>query len=144
MIRNVLVFLFASLVTFVFVVLYAFKGNAGFHLINVLAWLGGLSGLLAFLSLCASVFVGESTRRRRFGLMIFGLGSFGFWMSLAEWLKPSEIMSCEGLRRWRLLFCTTIESLPVGLQNPVGFVGLLLVLWLSLWLARMGWRIYRD
>ncbi len=144
MIRNVFVFLFAALIAFVFVVLYAFKGKADFHLLSVLAWAGGLSWVLAFLSLCASLFVSENVRRRRFGLMMFGLGSSGFWMSLAEWLKPSEIMSCEGLRRWRLLFCTGIESLPVGLQDPVAFVGLLLVLGISVWLAQMGWRIYRD
>lgn len=144
MIRNALVFLFALTIAFVFVVLYAFKGEADLNLLSILAWLGGLSGVLAFLSLCAAVFVSESVRRRRFGLMIFGLGSSGFWLALAEWLQPSEILSCEGLRRWRLLFCTMIDSMPVVLQVPAGFVGLLLVLGVSLWLAQMGWRIYRD
>jgi hypothetical protein len=127
-----------------FVGLYLSQERGYFWLVSAVSWLAGLCGALVFISLCACLFVNEATRQRRIGLMMFGLGGFGVWISIAEWLRSDEAIACESLTRWRFVFCAALENTPAVLQSPVAYLGFLLVLLVSSWLAYLGWRVYRD
>ncbi|WP_157314149.1 hypothetical protein [Chitinibacter sp. GC72] len=112
-------------------------------LISLLNGIAGLSGLLFFIALCGCLFVDEAKRQSRMGLAMFGLGSFGIWAAVAEWLESDVSMACESLRRLRWAFCAVVENSPQALQGYIAFAGLIVVLVGSAWLAQTGWSLNR-
>jgi len=121
--------------------LYLLEGSGMTWLITVLNWLAGLSGFLFFIALCTCLFFSEARRQIPIGIAIFGLGSFGIWAAVAEWLQPDVLMACESLRRLRWAYCTVVENSPETLQGLIAFAGLIIVLFGSAWLAQMGWSL---